>query len=364
MHLVADVCIVGAGPGGALLGYLLAKENISTIVLERNEGTYKSFRGEHLNDEGEHMLKKNHLLDKVEKSKLLLMKRVEYWENGKAVKSILPSPGHQHTGIHIPQNYLLDVIIKEAQAFKHFQLLNGTTAAELIQDKNGFFTGIKAKRLGEEIIINSSIIVAADGRYSTVRRLANIPTTIIKHGYDLLWAKIPAPNQWEPIIKMASVNGHQLALFTQTGGYIQIGWNIKEGSFPVLRKHSFAPFIQQLVDAFPELNEVVNKHIQSWKDFVLLQVQSCRCETWVKDGVILMGDAAHTMTPTGALGLNCALKDADVLSNIIKKALFKKENTFSYLKKFEDMRRNDIEEKQEQQIKQEQSFMQNYVSFK
>jgi len=57
MNLEADVCIVGAGPGGALLGYLLAKKGISTIVLERHKGIDKEFRGEHLNQDGEQVLK-------------------------------------------------------------------------------------------------------------------------------------------------------------------------------------------------------------------------------------------------------------------------------------------------------------------
>ncbi|WP_311439544.1 FAD-dependent monooxygenase [Mesobacillus foraminis] len=68
MNLEADVCIVGAGPGGALLGYLLAKSGVSTIVLERHKGIDKEFRGEHLNKEGEYLLKKYGLYEKVEKA--------------------------------------------------------------------------------------------------------------------------------------------------------------------------------------------------------------------------------------------------------------------------------------------------------
>ena len=52
----ADVCIVGAGPGGALLAYLLASNGISTILVERNEHINKEFRGEHLNEPGKRFL--------------------------------------------------------------------------------------------------------------------------------------------------------------------------------------------------------------------------------------------------------------------------------------------------------------------
>ena len=83
--------------------------------------------------------------------------------------------------------------------------------------------------------------VGADGRFSTVRKLAKFPVSKIHHGYDLLWARIPAPKDWEPTIRMALVDDKQLAIFTQQGGYIQIGWNIPEGSYSEIRKGPF-PF--------------------------------------------------------------------------------------------------------------------------
>ncbi|MDO7485198.1 FAD-dependent monooxygenase [Peribacillus frigoritolerans] len=116
---------------------------------------------------------------------------------------------------------------------------------------------------------------------------------------------------------MALVNGSQVALFSQAGGFIQIGWNIEHGSFPHLRKQHFEPFIENLLLAFPELKKVVCENIRSWQDFILLDVYSSYCETWTKEGVALLGDAAHTMTPTGAFGLNCAMKDADILAELI-----------------------------------------------
>ena len=87
--------------------------------------------------------------------------------------------------------------------------------------------------------LKAHLVVGADGRFSTVRKLAEIPFEQIKHGYDLLWARIPAPADWDPTVRMALVNDEQLALFTQQGGFVQIGWNIPEGSYSELRKQSF-----------------------------------------------------------------------------------------------------------------------------
>jgi 2-polyprenyl-6-methoxyphenol hydroxylase-like FAD-dependent oxidoreductase len=364
MNLQTEVCIVGGGPAGTLLGYLLAKNGVSTIVIERSGGVNRAFRGEHINAETESILKEHQLFEKIEALGILKMKKVEFFAGKQIVNTIIPATDEDHVGIHVPQVHLLTTIIKEAEQYSnHFQLLYNTTVKALIQDNKGSYTGVKAVKDGQEIIITSKVIVGADGRYSTVRKLANIPTVEIKHGYDVLWAKIPAPTGWEPTTRMVLVNGNQLALFTQTGGFIQIGWNIGEGSFPSLRKHSIQPFLEPLIESFPELNEIVIKHLHSWKDFVCLSVQSSRSETWVKDGLVIVGDAAHTMTPTGAIGINSGLKDAHVLAPILSKALMEQNISAQRLKVFEDSRKAEIKNQQEMQIKQEASFAERFAQF-
>ncbi|NEU31976.1 NAD(P)-binding protein [bacterium LRH843] len=360
MNIHADVCIVGGGPAGALLGYLLAQEGVSTVILERSEGGGREFRGEHINAETEKLLKIQNLYEKVEEYGLLKTKRLEYFIGDKIVKTITPAPGTDHVGIHIPQTHLLRAINEKSNLYSHHRLLLKTTVTELIQNEEGFYTGVKAKRDGEELTVTSSVIVGADGRYSTVRKLANIPFANMKHGYDVLWAKIPAPSGWDPTTRMLLIDGHQLALFTQTHQFIQIGWNIEQGSFSSLKKKPIEPFLAPLIESFPELREIVLQHLTSWRNFVYFNVQSSRCDTWVKDGLVVIGDAAHTMTPTGAIGVNCAMKDAHVLAPIITEALREKNTSAKQLRKFEEMRRSEIEEQQVYQIKKEASFTANF----
>ncbi|MFL0505830.1 FAD-dependent monooxygenase [Ureibacillus sp. 179-F W5.1 NHS] len=359
MKLKRDVCIVGAGPGGALLAYLLAKQNISVILLERFKEIAKEFRGEHLNEEGEEILKKYGLFEKVEELGMLRMERLEYWEDGKLFKTVLPDPTIGHLGIHVPQSNLLTVLINEAKTFEQFSLMTSTTVIDLIKDEEGAIKGVKANQNGKEILIESNLVIGADGRYSIVRKKAGIDVTVRKHGYDLLWAKIPAPTNWEPTIKMALIDGMQLSLFTQTNGFIQIGWNIQQGSFPMLRKQPFTPFIEKLIKAFPQLERTVRSHIQSWSDFVLLDVYSNYAEQWGKKGVALIGDAVHTMTPTGAFGLNSAMKDADTLASILT------EETMSELELIQcsKQRKKEVARLQEIQIEKEQTFAKQFVIY-
>ena len=357
----ADVCIVGAGPGGALLAYLLASNGISTVLVERNEHINKEFRGEHLNATGEEILRKYGLFEELEKIGLLRMERLEYWDHGQKVKTILPDQDVGHVGIHVPQNHLLGLLLEKSKPLSDYRLLLNTKVTGLLEDDERYL-GVKAIQNGKEVKIKSTLIVGADGRFSMVRKLAQFPVTKIHHGYDLLWARIPAPPNWEPTIRNAIVDDQQLAIFTQQGGFIQIGWNIPEGSYSEIRKGSFAPFLQKLIDAFPELEATVRENIQSWQDFILLQVQSSKSQTWVKNNLVMIGDAAHTMSPTGAFGLNSSMKDAEVLFQMIMNTESLERIGSEELKRFESIRRPEVEEQQNSQLVKEASFGKQFAS--
>lgn len=158
---------------------------------------------------------------------------------------------------------------------------------------------------------------------------------------------------------MALIDEMQLSLFTQAKEFIQIGWNIREGSYPELRKQPFTPFIEKLIKAFPQLKQTVNEHIQSWNDFVLLDVYSNFSEEWGKEGLALIGDAVHTMTPTGAFGLNSALKDADTLATLLAQHRI----TDLDILNCATQRKKEVEKLQKIQIEKEQTFATQFVLY-
>ncbi|MBD3917469.1 FAD-dependent monooxygenase [Paenibacillus sp. PR3] len=356
MDLQSDVCIVGAGPGGALLAVLLAEAGLSVVVLERHASVFKEFRGELVNEDGERILNKHHVLEEVARLGMLLLERIEYMENGELIRTVIPDEGHVHVGIHMPQKHLLQVLFDRLEANPNAKLLTGVTVTQLLKDDHGTVQGVSGRHGSETITVRSRITVGADGRYSTVRKLAGIPTDVLSHGYDLLWARIPSPEGWEPIIRMTLAQDAQLALFTQQGGYIQIGWSIPEGMYAEMKKKPIDDLIDALVEAYPDLETTARANLQSWSDFVLLKVHSSRADSWVRDGFVIMGDAAHTMSPTGAFGLNCALNDADTLANVLGEALAEGNTSAARLAEFERTNRQPTEALQDKQLEMERTF--------
>ncbi|WP_145410080.1 FAD-dependent monooxygenase [Paenibacillus xylanexedens] len=363
--LTVDVCIVGAGPGGALLSNLLNRQGISTALIERQPHLHKSFRGELLNTDGEAILKKYGLYSTIAERGALPLEEIQYWEDGKIIKTIFPSDEVSHVGIHVPQDHLLEIIVSQSQQQEHTHehILFNTIMTGILRDKTGKPVGVNVRQNGIPSSIKASVIVGADGRYSAVRKHSGLIPDIRKHGYDLLWARIPAPVGWEPAVRMASMDGQQLALFSQFGGYVQIGWNIPQGSYSKLRELPFTPFVQKLVTAFPCLADSVKAHIQTWSDFVLLSVESSYSETWTQDNIVLIGDAAHTMTPTGAFGLNAALEDADTLAELLTHMAKEQFVSMEPLQELQLLRGDKVKQQLAKQIEMEVSFQQRYESF-
>ena len=350
-----DVCIVGGGPAGTLLAYLLAKKQISTLLIERTSSIAKSFRGEHINEEGEKVLKNHNLFEAIEAYGLLKMESLEYWHEGKIIKQISPDPTIGHLSMHVPQAHLLQAILDKALSLPHFNYILESRVSNLLYNEVGMCCGVQVVQKDKILSIPAKLVVGADGRYSTIRKLANIESEKRKHGYDLLWARIPAPKDWTPSIKMALIEGYQLSIFSQVNDFIQIGWNIEPGSFPTLRQQPFEQLTNKLITAFPQLKETITHHITSWNDFVLLDVFSSTSENWGDNGIVLIGDAAHTMTPTGAFGLNSALKDADILAEALTL------NTFDvFSSECATQRKKEIERIQAIQIEKEKSFSSNF----
>lgn len=358
MNVETEVCIVGAGPAGMLLACLLLRQGKRVALVEKQNELGPRFRGEILNDVGLAVLERSHLLERIFEEAVLPLRKIEYWQQGRIIRTLLPEDKEGNVGVHIPQKDLLRPMLEEAMKLESFTYLPGHTVRNLVTDGSGRTVGIVAacQKTGQSRTILSSLVVGADGRYSSVRKLAGVETVTTDHGYDLLWARIPAPEGWEPVIRSSVEEGQQLHLFTQARGYIQIGWNIAKGSYTKLRKQSFEPFIGRLIAAFPDLKNHVHEHIQSWHDFVLLDIFSEQSQTWVKEGLILIGDAAHTMTPTGAFGLNEALRDAEALAEKLGSCFHRGEVSPGQLHVFVQERRAVAEELQRRQLEIEAAY--------
>ncbi|WP_017154468.1 FAD-dependent oxidoreductase [Bacillus bingmayongensis] len=337
-----DVVIVGAGPGGCFLSYLLARSGVKTVLLERYEHLNREFRGYFFQPQVLKFFEQTGLLNDVLQIKHEKVDAFHFIDHGKNLFSVrfdeLPKP--YDYGLIMSQPLLLQFLIDQALQYDNFSYFSGTMAKEFIKEENKI-AGIKAKQKNQEVIIQSRLVVGADGRYSTIRKLAGIQLDKESHQFDFVWFDMPAleGKRYLPHIKIE--NEGMLIYVPKGSGLVQVGWVIRKGTYSDLRRKGIESFQNQLITVDPELEQQLRVYLHDFKQCSVLDIQVATSNQWVHDGWMLIGDAAHIASPFSGQGNSLAIQDAVVAHDVIMKVLPKVQSSLPIhlLKQYEDIRR-------------------------
>ncbi|MDQ1610958.1 MAG: hypothetical protein QOG00_889, partial [Pyrinomonadaceae bacterium] len=208
----------------------------------------------------------------------------------------------------------LEFITGEAKAHTSFQLRMGARVQELIEE-DGAVRGVRYETDVGVHEVRAPLTVGADGRSSRVRQLAGKELLKTSPPMDVLWFRLPRKTD-DPEGLLARVgNGHLVVMLDRLDEW-QIAYVILKGSYGQVREAGLDALRQSLVSIAPELADRV-AHLKEWKQVAMLSVESSRVKRWQQPGLLLIGDAAHVMSPVGGVGINYAIQDAVVAANIL-----------------------------------------------
>ena len=218
----------------------------------------------------------------------------------------------------IPQAHFLEFITAEAKRYPNFQLVMGARVEKLIEE-DGYIHGVQYRGQDGWHEVRATLTVAADGRFSRVRKLAGFKPIQTAQAMDVLWFRLP----WKPGDSTESAgrlgSGHILVILNRAD-YWQMGYIIPKGGYQKLRSASLPAFQQEVAGLLPEWADRLDT-IQEWKQISVLSVESSRLPRWYRPGLLLIGDAAHVMSPVGGVGINYAIQDAVVAANVLSEPL-------------------------------------------
>jgi 2-polyprenyl-6-methoxyphenol hydroxylase-like FAD-dependent oxidoreductase len=313
---MSGVVIVGAGPGGASLAFLLARRGIDVTLLERQTDFAREFRGEVLLPGGLEPFKQMGLWDELDTVPHVTLNAAQLYVNGKfRVRAAFdPATFGDLTPRWTSQPALLEMLVRECGRFPNFHFERGVHVRDLMHDGDRV-SGVTLDG-GREI--RAGLVVGADGRTSIVRRRAQVRVHDDPTPMDVVWCRLPVP-EWfvtDPHLRGYLGGGHLLITAPVPEGYMQIGWIIAKGKYGELRERGIPELLDRMAaHASPDFAEHLRRHRNDAVQPFLLSVVSDRVAHWSRPGLLLIGDAAHTMSPVGAQGLNIAIRDAIVAAN-------------------------------------------------
>ncbi len=315
-----NAVVVGAGPAGALLAYLLARRGVPVKLLERQTDFSREFRGEILMPSGIAALHEAGLRQPLDALPNLSFRTVELFRGARRVVAI-PIDGFDPPPRVAPQPAMLEMIVAEAAKFPGFKLERGVTVRDLIYEKDRVM-GVRADTLEGPRDFRGDFVIACDGRASAIRKRAALPEDRIMQGFDVVWGHVAGHFLDGRTARGYIGSGHLLILYPSPEGHMQIGWVIDKGTFGDIKKMGADGWINELAPhVSPDLRNFLVANKTGLAHPFLLDVICDRLREWTAPGLLLIGDAAHPMSPVGGQGINVALRDAVVTANHLGRAL-------------------------------------------
>jgi 2-polyprenyl-6-methoxyphenol hydroxylase-like FAD-dependent oxidoreductase len=314
--LSARCCIVGGGPAGMMLGFLLARAGVDTIVLEKHGDFLRDFRGDTIHPSTLEILHELGLLDDFLKRPHTEVTQLEGQVGTERV--VIADFSHLPTRCKfialMPQWDFLDFLVAQARRYPAFRLELECAADDLIVE-DGRVAGIIARAPRGALQIRADLVIAADGRHSILRQKAGLEVIDLGAPIDVLWMRVPKHAD-DPVQTLGRIDTGRILVMLDRGDYWQCAFVIHKGGFDEIRRRGL-PALRDEIARLAQLDRARLESLRDWHDVKLLTVTVDRLRSWHRPGLLCIGDAAHAMSPIGGVGINLAIQDAVAAANIL-----------------------------------------------
>src|SRR5580658_5097375 len=315
-RITTRCCVAGGGPAGMMLGFLLARAGIDVIVVERWPDFFRDFRGDTIHPSTMELMDELGLLGEFLKLPHQEVRQLRAVIGGEEITI----GDFSHLKVKcpfialIPQWDFLNFIAAHAKQYPGFHLMMETEAQDLVEE-NGRVVGIRVKSHDRSFEIRAELVIAADGRHSTLRDRSGLQAESFGAPMDVLWFRL-SRHTGDPGHVFGRVDQGKMIIMLDRGDYWQCGFLIRKGDFENIKQRGVDAFHQDIATVAPFLSDRTSE-IREWDQVSLLTVAVDRLRQWYKDGLLCIGDAAHAMSPIGGVGINLAIQDAVAAANIL-----------------------------------------------
>lgn len=324
LEQTSTCCIVGAGPAGAMLALLLARQGVRVTLLESQPDLERRFRGDSIYPSILEVLDSLGLIEALQAlphSKAQMI-RLLTQHGALEVGHLGRLSGKFGYVMIVPQSKFLAFLLEQASQYPNFELKMAARVEGLLEEQ-GKICGVRYRQAGVTKELHADLTVGCDGRGSRVRALSSLESGMLRvvPKSDLLWVSLDRneSTKHQEQVDLYLGTRHYLAILEHEKHW-QVGYGIPKGSFGNIKQLGLESFKASIVRTTPWLEESL-KSLNDWSQVHLLSVQTSRLRRWAQPGLLCIGDAAHTMSPIGGVGINLAIQDAVVAANRLTRPL-------------------------------------------
>ena len=308
-------CIVGGGPAGMMLGYLLGRAGIDTLVLEKHADFFRDFRGDTVHPSTLQVLDELGLIEGFLKLPHQQLQKMDGKFGAASIRiaDLSRLKVKYNFVAFIPQWDFLNFLRESGKRFASLKVMMNAEATDLIWSGDTI-VGVEANTADGPVEIRADLTVGCDGRHSIVRAQAKLDVEEIGAPIDVLWFRVNKGEESESVF--ARVEAGKMMVTFDRGDYWQCAYVIAKDQYGVVKARGIDAFRNDVVGMAPILRSGI-ADVKNWDDVKLLTVAINRLKRWTRPGLLCIGDAAHAMSPVGGVGVNLAVQDAVATANLL-----------------------------------------------
>lgn len=330
-------CVVGGGPAGVMLGYLLARAGVAVTILEKHRDFFRDFRGDTVHPSTLELLYELGLLEEFLKlpHQKVTSVGVTFGDFAFEVANFRGLHTHCRFTAIMPQWDFLNFLSEQGKKYPNFDLRMEHEAVDLMYEGERVRGVVVRTPKGTEQI-SADLVIGCDGRHSIMRGAGQLQVLELGVPIDVLWFRVGRRKDDHEEV-LGHIDFGKILVLINRNDYFQAAFIIPKNSFEQIKRNGLEAFRKEIAQVAPFLSDRLEE-LQDWEKVKLLSVQINRLKRWHRPGLLCIGDAAHAMSPVFGVGINLAIQDAAAAANVLMRPLRDGQSTDRLLGKVQQRR--------------------------